>query len=536
MVLALFSIVFYLALLRSIAFWVSYVQRKQYRLDRLWLSFQEASFWKLFWSKQRIAYAFLFVLWQLFVRLGQSGIAFDLLFIISGLFFLADTTLAGYHLYKRKLELPVRTAKSIGLFIAALVVNMMIARLAWLSTAYQWRFDIVLPEHALLLVIVQPLIVSAVFAIAFFPNSLLQRLSIYRATKKRSLCPNLTVIGVTGSVGKTSVKEYLAHFLSQKFHVLKTPEHVNVDTGVAKQILAELNPTHRYYVVEMGAYRPGEIASICAMVKPDYGIITALGNQHLELFGSPAALRDAKFELVQAVENPQHVFMNHESERLRLAAQQKQVEPIWYGFSAPADMVATKPIFSESGIECTIGTIRFQFPGFGTARLLNALGAITVANALGLSFAELSESAKTLPLLAHTNEVMSGKNGALLIDSTYNASLESVVQASADLAYVSRTKKLIVFKEIIELGAESRSVHEQCAEAFAQSQADLVLLPSSSKETMLGRLRALGVPASRIHDERALSSLVANANEQTVVLALGRDTQPLLAMFKQEKV
>ncbi len=155
---------------------------------------------------------------------------------------------------------------------------------------------------------------------------------------------------------------------------------------------------------------------------------------------------------------------------------------------------------------------------------------------MGLSFAELSESAKHLPVLAHTTEVVRGKNGALLIDSTYNASLESVVQASTDLRHVHRTKKVIVFKEIIELGSESRSVHEQCAEAFAQSQADILLLPSSSRETMLGRLRALAVPASRILDERSLPNLRAGLNEQMAVLALGRDTQELLNSLKEETV
>ena len=111
----------------------------------------------------------------------------------------------------------------------------------------------------------------------------------------------VTVIGITGSYGKTTTKEYLYEILATTFDVAKTDENMNSDVGVALSILKNVKPDTQYFIAEMGAYRIGEIKKICDFVKPTYGIITAIGNQHLGLFGSRENIIKTKMELLEAL-------------------------------------------------------------------------------------------------------------------------------------------------------------------------------------------------------------------------------------------
>lgn len=111
----------------------------------------------------------------------------------------------------------------------------------------------------------------------------------------------LVVVGITGSYGKTSTKEFLYQILKTKYRVLRTPESFNTMLGIAKVVNLELDESYGIFICEMGAYKRGEIAELCQMVKPDYGILTGINEQHLERFGSLENIRKAKFELVNYV-------------------------------------------------------------------------------------------------------------------------------------------------------------------------------------------------------------------------------------------
>lgn len=124
--------------------------------------------------------------------------------------------------------------------------------------------------------------------------------------------PNLTVIGVTGSYGKTSTKYILQKLLSAKYNVLMTPESYNTPMGVIRTVRTYLNATHEIFIVEMGAKNPGDIKEICDLVNPDYGIISSIGPQHLETFKTMDAICRTKFELAQAAKKKVFLNMNNE--------------------------------------------------------------------------------------------------------------------------------------------------------------------------------------------------------------------------------
>lgn len=129
-------------------------------------------------------------------------------------------------------------------------------------------------------------------------------------------CPDLKVIGITGSYGKTSVKYYLSTVLKAKYNVLMTPESYNTPMGVVKTIREQLRPTHEIFVCEMGARHVGDIKEICDIVFPEYGIITSIGEQHLETFKSIDNIIKTKFELYDAVSDKSKMFLNGDNENI----------------------------------------------------------------------------------------------------------------------------------------------------------------------------------------------------------------------------
>ena len=130
--------------------------------------------------------------------------------------------------------------------------------------------------------------------------------------------PNLLVIGITGSYGKTSMKNFLYSLLSEKYDVLKTPKNYNTTMGVVKTIREELKPTHQIFLCEMGATNVGDIKEICDIVNPKLGVITSIGPQHLESFKSIENIIKTKFELADSVkQNNGTIFLNYDNNYIK---------------------------------------------------------------------------------------------------------------------------------------------------------------------------------------------------------------------------
>src|SRR3989344_5170861 len=141
------------------------------------------------------------------------------------------------------------------------------------------------------------------------PVQIYRKIIIYQA---RQMVKNskTVFIGITGSYGKTSTKEFLAEILSQKYITDKTEKNYNSDIGVSLSILKNLKPDSQYFIAELGAYKKGEIKKICDIIQPKYGILTGIGNQHLHLFGSQKNLLAAKAELLESLPPEGIAFIN----------------------------------------------------------------------------------------------------------------------------------------------------------------------------------------------------------------------------------
>ena len=150
------------------------------------------------------------------------------------------------------------------------------------------------------------------------------------ARRKIRQMPRLSVIGITGSFGKTSTKTILQRMLAEEFHVLMTPESYNTPMGVTKVIRSALTPVHEMFVVEMGARQPGDILELCDLAAPKFGILTAIGEQHLETFHDIETIIRAKHELIESLPPDGAAFLNMDNKHIRSIADATPVKKIFY--------------------------------------------------------------------------------------------------------------------------------------------------------------------------------------------------------------
>ena len=281
--------------------------------------------------------------------------------------------------------------------------------------------------------------------------------------------PDLLVIGVTGSYGKTSVKHYLGKLLSAKYNVLITPESYNTTLGVVKTIRTSLTPVHQIFVCEMGAKGLGEIKEICDIVHPDLGIITSIGPQHLESFGSIENIIKTKFELADALPSGGTVFLNYGNEYIRARACANPV--VSYGVdNAALDYSAHITAVSAAGSEFTLRTpqesLQYTTRLIGAHNVENIAGAIAVARFLGVLPGDIAIGVRRLESVPHRLQLISRAGGDIIIDDAYNSNT-SGVKAALDALALFDGVKILVTPGMIELG----DAHEKYNRIFGTQAA-----------------------------------------------------------------
>lgn len=338
--------------------------------------------------------------------------------------------------------------------------------------------------------------ISVVAAILFLHplDRTLKRRILARARAARERYPHLTVIGITGSVGKTTTKELLAHLLSNR-KVLVTPAYVNTELGVADLMIRKLTDEHELFIVEMGAYRRGEIARLCSLVAPHIGVITFVSDQHLALFGSKEDLCRAKGELFAALPPQGYAFLNADSLFCSDLSARAACPVQTVGTGGHATYEAYDSEESASGISFTLQSIRFHLPIHGTHQVSNVLLAIAVAALLGVPLEESAKRLSSFHGLPQTFEKKVGKQGQVVLDDTHNASSASFRAAIEWARIFGAERKILVTAGLIELGSAERAVcqelgyqardvfHEvifldkKCAQYFEQGFGRPVLVP-----------------------------------------------------------
>ncbi|HUY98010.1 MAG TPA: UDP-N-acetylmuramoyl-tripeptide--D-alanyl-D-alanine ligase [Verrucomicrobiae bacterium] len=334
------------------------------------------------------------------------------------------------------------------------------------------------------------------------------------------------VIGVTGSYGKTSTKGYLRTLLDPgDGSVFATPASFNTTLGVCRAINEGLRPEHRLAVVEMGAYRPGEIAEICRLVRPRHGVVTAVGVMHLERFGSRRRIAQAKAELFDALPaDGTAVAPSQLAEREVLAAR-IHGRAVWVGQPGDglwAEAVEVTPAGTRLVVRDPTGlTLPLMVPLFGRHTVSNLLCAIAVARAADVSWSAIAARASRLRPEPHRLEVTMA-NGMTIIDDAYNANPDGAEDALDLLARLPGTRRVLVTPGFIELGAEQEERMTELGRRAAAVCTDVVLVGPRQTRPLRAGLAAAGFAPDRCRVVRDLddaqTALAGIAGPGSVVL------------------
>lgn len=339
---------------------------------------------------------------------------------------------------------------------------------------------------------------------------------------------DVRVIGITGSIGKSTTKEAVAQVLTQRYKTLKSVANLNNEIGLPLNVL-RLTPGHQIAVLEMGFYVPGEIAQLCEIAQPQVGVITNIGMVHAERAGSQEVIAQGKGELVEALPPaPEGVaILNYDDPYVRPMKERTKARVFYYGLSPEAHLWADDVQgMGLEGIRFRLHykkeSIYLRVPMIGRHSVETALRAAAVGLAENLTWDEiihgLQESQAQLRLSAVRTE-----SGALIIDDTYNAAPESTL-AALNLLDEMSGRKIAVLGDMLELGQYERESHQKVGMRAAQV-ADVLVTLGLRAHTIAESARKAGMKKSAVLEYEDIAAVIAwlteNLTSDDAVLVKG---------------
>jgi len=322
---------------------------------------------------------------------------------------------------------------------------------------------------------------------------------------------DLRVIGITGSIGKSTTKEAIAQVLSQRYVTLKSAANLNNEIGLPLNVL-RLTAGHQVAVLEMGFYVPGEIAQLCEIALPQVGVLTNIGTVHAERAGSQEVIAQGKGELVEALPAaPQGVaILNYDDPYVRPMNERTKARVFYYGLSPEAHLWADEVEgLGLEGIRFRLHykkeSIYLRVPMIGRHSVETALRAAAVGLAENLTWDEiirgLQESQAQLRLSAVRTE-----SGALIIDDTYNAAPESTL-AALNLLEEMQGRKIAVLGDMLELGQYEKEGHQKVGMRAAQV-ADVLVTLGLRAHTIAESARKAGMKKATVFEYEETSGII----------------------------
>lgn len=328
------------------------------------------------------------------------------------------------------------------------------------------------------------------------PNDAAWKLASYLVRQRRQM----RIVAITGSYGKTTTKEAIAAVLAERFAVCKALGTENNEIGIPRTV-ARCGPDDEVLVLEMGAQWRGEIAGYCRKIRPDVGVVTAVGPVHLELFGSLERVQLAKAELVQALPARGTAVLNGDDSRVRQMLASTRASAVTYGKEGATDISARDVRVLPDGwthfsVNAGSQQSRLKTRILGQAGVYAALAATAVGCEFGLSLNEIARGlAKVTPAPGRLH-VRQGRKESVLIDDAYNANRVSAIVALELLAQLGgRGRRFAVLGDMLELGEYAAEEHFLLGEATARFVDRLITIGSESARIAAGARAACLEPA-----------------------------------------
>lgn len=354
-----------------------------------------------------------------------------------------------------------------------------------------------------------------------FPVERFIHFLFYSKAKKKLARSSVVSIGITGSFGKTSTKFFLTTILSQKFRVLTTPSSYNTPMGISKVINDEDNlDYYDYFVAEMGAARRGEIRVLMKLVKPLYGILTAIGEQHLSTFITLENIIDTKLDVLKML--PEDGLGVYNADNSNIITGIKKHNPtaklISYSVDASVDSeISAKNIrhtrdgllFEAVHQDGTVFKLKTEL--LGRHNVQNLLAAVLMAYNLGLSVDEIERGVSRIEPVEHRLQKIDSGSGVLVLDDAFNSNVEGAKEALHVLKEIEGKKKIIVTPGFIELGEIEDQMNYNLGLDIASS-VDIAILVGKEKTSQIYKgLESCGFESKRIY-------IVKNLTEAQEVL------------------
>ena len=287
------------------------------------------------------------------------------------------------------------------------------------------------------------------------------------------------VVGVTGSVGKTTTKDFCAVALSALGPTIKTEGNQNNELGLPRTLF-QIGADTRYAVLEMGMNHAGEIGRLSRCAKPDVAIITCIGLSHIGNLGSQENICKAKLEICEGMAEGAPLVLNYDDEFLRKAQLPAHVRPVWYSMtSQEADVYASAIRQEDDGMSFLLddaenGCFMVHIPALGRHNVANALAAYCAASQLGLTPKEAIQQMKSFRQTGMRQQMVDS-HGVRLIEDCYNANPNSMQAALAMFKDYPCKRRFAVLADMLELGDEARAAHEEVGRLVAQSGIDVLI-------------------------------------------------------------
>ena len=351
------------------------------------------------------------------------------------------------------------------------------------------------------------------------------------------------LIGITGSAGKTTTKEAIAHVLATRFKILKSEGNFNNHFGLPLMLL-KLEPEHDLAVIEMGMSHAGEIRALAKIAQPEIGVVTNVAPVHLEFFDSLAGIARAKYELVESLPPSGTAVLNADDEYVSQFGRDYKGKVITYGTKPTAEVRAQNVVSkgaegSEFDVVSPCGSHHARLPLVGEHNVLNALAAVAVACSRGMSFPDAIGALATLQPADKRGQVLQLGN-ITVINDCYNSNPKALSAMVDALAAMQAKRRIVVAGEMLELGPMGEQMHREAGTHVAEKKIDLLIGVRGMAQAMTeGAIQAGGKAEFMRTPEEAGEWLARESREGDVVLlkaSRGVKLEKALEIWKAKRV
>lgn len=423
---------------------------------------------------------------------------------------------------KKSIKKLVFTARVKRLYVTAiLVLGVLLIVYAFSSATLAGEICRML---AVVLSVVSPLLAFVAYVITYPIEKAVSRWYINDAKRILKSHKDLTVIGIAGSYGKTTTKFILNRILSERFNTVCTPQSFNTPMGVVRTVRGRIKPQTQIFICEMGAKNIGDIKEICDIVTPDFGIITSVGEQHLDTFKSVDNVFKTKFELADAVkQNGGITLANLESEGIK---SRKDTRGDITFFGQDTKYFAENIFCGESGttFDLNLDGVKFTVNTrlLGHHSVSDILAAAAMAHILGVGEDDIKFAIGSLKPTEHRLELKSGVNGSLLIDDAYNSNPEGCLEAVRVLGSFAGRKKVIITPGLIELGSREYDCNFALGLEAAKYCDIIILVGQNRSKPMIDAINTTDFNKDNLYVvssfKEAMAIYTPKANSESVVL------------------